>query len=176
MNKQELRAQMREMQHSTAANARFELSAPILRRLAVHPRFVRAHTVALYHALAGEVDTHDFIRYWGTRKRILLPVTCGHNLELRPYQPGMPMNTGPYGIMEPQGEAFSNYADIDLIVVPGLAFDAQGHRLGHGKGYYDRLLLTLQPYNVYKIGMCFEYQKVAQVPTEEHDIAMDEVL
>ena len=66
------------------------------------------------------------------------------------------------------------FLSIELVVVPGMAFDKQGHRLGRGKGYYDRLLPKLT--NAYKLGVCFPYQYIEEVPTDEHDIRMDEVL
>jgi 5-formyltetrahydrofolate cyclo-ligase len=62
-----------------------------------------------------------------------------------------------------------------VTIIPGMAFDVEGHRLGRGKGYYDRFLAKLSP-TTYKIGLCFRWQFVDQVPTDEHDIPMDEVI
>jgi 5-formyltetrahydrofolate cyclo-ligase len=76
--------------------------------------------------------------------------------------------------MEPVGTRFTDYAAIDVAVVPGMVFDAQGHRLGRGKGYYDRFLAKLP--GVYKIGLCFSWQMVDEVPSEANDITMDEVM
>ena len=76
--------------------------------------------------------------------------------------------------MEPTGEVFDNYTDIDLAVIPGVAFDKDGNRMGRGKGYYDRLLPKLG--NTYKIGICLPFQLVEKIPTDEHDVRMDEVL
>jgi 5-formyltetrahydrofolate cyclo-ligase len=61
-----------------------------------------------------------------------------------------------------------------IILVPGIAFDPQGHRLGRGKGYYDRFLAA-HP-DIYKIGVCFDFQKVPEVPVDEFDIPVDEVV
>ena len=62
------------------------------------------------------------------------------------------------------------------LIVPGVAFDRKGNRLGRGKGYYDRLLSRMAHTDVYKLGICFPYQLVESVPTDAHDIAMDEIL
>lgn len=133
-----------------------------------------AHTVLLYHSLPDEVDTHDFIRRWAGQKRILLPVVKGEDLELRPYTGDNCLAEGAFHIDEPTGPAFTDYVAIDLAIIPGVAFDRQGNRLGRGKGYYDRLLPRLE--NTYKIGLCFPCQLVDRIPAEAHDVKMDEVL
>jgi 5-formyltetrahydrofolate cyclo-ligase len=76
--------------------------------------------------------------------------------------------------MEPVGQPFNDYDQVELAVVPGVAFDAEGHRLGRGRGYYDRFLPLLP--HAYKLGLCFDFQKVEHVPTDANDIRMDEVL
>ena len=76
--------------------------------------------------------------------------------------------------MEPSGELFTHYDSIDVAIIPGMAFDAGGNRLGRGKGYYDRLLARIP--DVYKIGICFDFQKVESVPADINDIKMDEVI
>lgn len=78
--------------------------------------------------------------------------------------------------MEPVGSLFpqEEYDQIELAIIPGMAFDAMGHRLGRGKGYYDRLLPQLTA--AYKIGVCYPFQFVSDVPSEEHDVRMNEVI
>ena len=76
--------------------------------------------------------------------------------------------------MEPDGPLFSDYDAIDVAIIPGMSFDAEGNRLGRGKGYYDRFLA--QASSVYKLGICFDFQKVEHVPHTPTDIVMDEVL
>jgi 5-formyltetrahydrofolate cyclo-ligase len=66
-------------------------------------------------------------------------------------------------------------AQLDLIVVPGLAFTAEGNRLGRGAGFYDRFLAGI-PANTVKVGVCFEFQRVSEVPQESHDVKMDAVV
>lgn len=128
----------------------------------------------LYHSLKDEVDTHEFIRKWSRKKRILLPVVVGDDLELRIYTGPEDMTIGAYGIEEPIGELFTDYAAIDFIAVPGVAFDRSGNRLGRGKGYYDRLLPRIP--SAYKAGICFPFQLVEEVPAEAFDIRMDKVI
>lgn len=148
-------------------------SAEILAALEAHPAFRAAHIVLLYYSLKDEVHTHDFVKKWSHVKQILLPVVVGDELELRTYTGPQDLATGAYGIAEPTGELFTDYAAIDLAVIPGVAFDAAGNRLGRGKGYYDRLLPRLA---AFKAGICFPFQLVDEVPAEPFDIRMDAVI
>lgn len=149
-------------------------SVNILAALEAHPAFRAANTVLLYHSLKDEVDTHEFIKKWSGEKRILLPVVKGDDLELRIYTGPQDMKIGAYGIEEPVGETFTDYAEIDFIAVPGVAFDREGNRLGRGKGYYDRLLPRIP--SAFKAGICFPFQLIDQVPTEPFDICMDIII
>lgn len=149
------------------------LSAEILATLEAHPAFRAAHIILLYYSLKDEVDTHDFVWKWSREKLILLPVVVGNELELRVYTGPQDLTIGAYGIEEPIGELFTDYAAIEFAVIPGVAFDAAGNRLGRGKGYYDRLLPHLQ---AFKAGICFPFQLVEEVPAEPFDIRMDAVI
>ena len=151
-------------------------SANILTALEAHPAFRAANTVLLYHSLNDEVDTHEFIRKWSNKKRILLPVVVGDDLELRIYTGPENMSIcGVYGIEEPTGEAFTDYAAIDFIVVPGVAFTAAGARMGRGRGYYDKYL-SQSGFRGVKAGVCYAHQLVGELPVEPHDVFMDYVV
>lgn len=139
-----------------------------------HPAFGQAQTVLLYHSLKDEVQTHAFIEKWSKQKRIVLPVVAGDVLELRLHTGPDDLRAGSYGIAEPTGPLFTDYAAIDLAVIPGVAFDREGHRLGRGKGYYDKLLPLLP--SALKTGLCFPFQLVEEVPAESFDICMDMVI
>jgi 5-formyltetrahydrofolate cyclo-ligase len=130
----------------------------------------------LYSALPDEVPTQKlFDEFLAQGKTVLLPrVVSDTDMELRRYTGRHDLQEGAYGIMEPTGELFTDYDAIDVAIVPGMAFDADGHRLGRGKGYYDRFLSRVP--NIYKIGLCFSWQMVDCVPSDEHDIMMDEVI
>lgn len=162
---------MWKTQHKLSAT---QQSAEIVAALEAHPAFRAANTILLYHSLKDEVDTHAFIQKWSREKQILLPVVVGDDLELRLYTGPEDLAIGAYGIEEPTGALFTDYSAINLIVVPGVAFDRNGNRLGRGKGYYDRLLPRIP--SAYKIGICFPYQVVDEVPAEPFDIRMDEII
>lgn len=125
--------------------------------------------------MEDEVQTHSFIEKWAARKTILLPVVKGDVLKLRLYHPSGEMNEGAFGIKEPAGEAFTDYDKIDLAVIPGVAFDKSGCRLGRGKGYYDKLLPQLKAYT---IGVCFPFQLLNEgvIPMEDFDTPIKEVI
>ncbi|MBO6188901.1 MAG: 5-formyltetrahydrofolate cyclo-ligase [Prevotella sp.] len=146
-------------------------------KLQQHPRIAAAQTVMLYCALPDEVQTLPLIsRLASEGKTVLLPrVTSDTQMELRRYTGKGDLEQGAFGIMEPTGPLFDDYAHIDVAVVPGVAFDRQGHRLGRGKGYYDRFFARV-PLYIYKIGVCFPFQIVDTLPTDAHDIAVDSVI
>ena len=95
-------------------------------------------------------------------------------MEIRLYEKPEDLAEGFYGIMEPMGKLFTDYAGIDVAIVPGMGFDKSGHRLGRGKGYYDRFLP--KAVNAYKIGVCFGFQKLEDIPSDNYDVIMDEVI
>jgi 5-formyltetrahydrofolate cyclo-ligase len=166
-SKQELRKMIRQrkQQHSVG-----ELSD------VNHPAIQKAHTLLLYSALPDEVPTQTLLdKLTAQGKTVLLPkVVSDEDMELRHYTGKADLQQGAFGIMEPCGKVFTDYDSIDVAIVPGMAFDQQGHRLGRGKGYYDRFLAKIP--KVYKIGLCFSWQLVDEVPCDEHDIIMDEII
>lgn len=164
--KQELRKLIRSRKAAFPMEERRAQSTDICERVMQTEQWKKAQTVLLYHALPDEVDTTLLLTC--TDKHILLPVVVGDDLELREYQ-GETCE-GAFHIQEPVGKVFTDYEKIDLAIIPGMAFDREGHRLGRGKGYYDRLLPRLT--HAYRLGICFPFQRLDAVPCEEHDIAM----
>ena len=148
-------------------------SAALLEKLKQHPKFASARTVLLYYSLGDEVQTHDFGEKWPRQKTIWQPVVKGDECELRIYAGRQSLKNGEaYHREETTGEAFTAYEKIDLAIIPGASFDAQGNRLGRGKGYYDKLLPLLHSYN---IGICYNFQVSEKLPVEPFDRRMDEV-
>lgn len=176
MDKSELRNEIKNRKRQFTSLQLRELSFAVIQRLLSHPRLKEAHTIMLYYSLPDEVYTHTVVdSLLMSHKTILLPhVTGNGTMELRLYTGPKDLTTGAYGIMEPTGKFFTEYSTIDLTVVPGVAFDLTGNRMGRGKGYYDRFLPLV--HNAYKIGICFPFQIVDDIPSEEHDIKMDEII
>ena len=176
MHKDDLRREIRQTKRQFTPQQLEELSLPVIRRL--RPLLAEAKTIMAYYSLPDEVNTHALIDdLVAEGKTVLLPkVISDDTMELRRYTDLADLQEGAYQILEPVGEPFTDFAAIDLILVPGLAFDAAGHRLGRGRGYYDRFLHSRnRPYCV-KIGVCFDFQKVDEVPVDAHDMAMDKVV
>ena len=175
-DKRTLRKQIRETKRQFSDKELEELSLPIISRLLSHPVIVGSKTILMYYSLHDEVNTHHAVNQLiASGKTVLLPrVVDGENMEIRVHRNPDDLAPGHYGIMGPTGETYTRYEDIDVAVVPGMAFDQYGHRLGRGKGYYDRFLPKAS--HAYKIGVCFDFQKQETIPTDANDITMDCVL
>ena len=172
MNKKELRQSIRTAKKQHTAEELQKQSATIMQKLAEHPRFLAAEKVMLYASLPDEVETLAFIEAWRHRKTLVLPTVVGDDIIPVELADDTIFAEGNFHIPEPQNHPYTG--DFDLIVVPGMAFDAEGHRLGRGRGYYDRFL-ALHP-QVHTIGLCFDFQFVPEIPCEAHDRIIDEIL
>lgn len=197
MNKQELRKEIRNRKRQFTQEQLGELSLSVISRLQKHPKVRAAHTLLLYYSLPDEVNTHEWIdELVAEGKRVLLPVVINdEDMVIREYTGKQDLAEGSFHIMEPVGKLFGTerYKEIEVAIIPGMSFDDAGHRLGRGKGYYDRFLALLRGIGrnkdtlyksdtgenggtIYKIGICFGFQKLPEIPFEEHDIVMDEVI
>ena len=177
MLKAELRKNIRERKRQFTSKMLGELSLMLINKLLENDKIKEANTILMYYSMPDEVDTHQVVdTLVALGKKVLLPgVINGEGLEIREYKDKNDLKEGiAYHIMEPVGEKYNDYKNIDVAVVPGMSFDDNGNRLGRGKGYYDRFLKQIP--QAYKIGICFNFQKVKAVPTEETDIKMDEVI
>lgn len=134
----------------------------------------KAKVVLAYWSIKDEVFTHDFILKWYKLKTILLPKMNNGLLDLKVFTGINCLKKSiQFDIFEPEGENFSNYSLIDIVIVPGIAFDKDRNRLGRGKGFYDKLLVDLKSH---KVGVCFDYQFFNKIPAENHDIKMDSII
>lgn len=174
MDKKQLRKQIKERKKEFSLSEKIELSEPIFEKIEKEELFKKAKVVLLYYSMDDEVYTHDFVEKHYKTKTILLPCVDGDDLILRQYLGIESMKAGEqFGILEPVGKEFNDLEKIDLMIIPGVAFDKEKNRLGRGRGFYDRLLKTV---NATKIGVCFDFQVVEQVPTEDFDVKMDVVI
>lgn len=172
MDKKELRANIKQLKKAHTKEQLKVQSERILAELEQHPDFIKSKIVMLYSSLPDEVQTHDFIEKWRNTKKIILPTVVGDDIVPVELASDTEFAVGDFNILEPQNNPY--LGSYDLIIVPGVAFDKNGNRIGRGKGYYDRFLS--KHLEVKRIGICFDFQYVEEVPTEPNDIKMDEII
>lgn len=172
MDKKTLRQQIRQKKKEHTQEQLRTQSEIILQKLASHPDFLSANRVMLYASLPDEVQTLNFLEQWKTRKTIILPTVVGDDIIPVELTADCEMVEGDFHILEPESNPYTG--PLDLIVVPGMAFDRQGHRLGRGKGFYDRFLVKYP--GVKTIGICFDFQLIEEVPAEPHDQIISEII
>lgn len=166
--KHRLRASTRAARAALSAEQREHASARIMARLLALPQLRTAHTVLLYAAARDEVDLGGLIAPLHDRGvRTLFPRVRAEHLELVAATDVRTLQLGYRGVREPVGRHVDP-AVVDVAILPGLAFDPRGGRLGAGGGHYDRLLARL-PSSTVRIGVGFTCQVVPQVPLEAHD-------
>lgn len=141
--------------------------------------FQNAVTVLFYSAFSGEVETFEMIkRAQKLGKRIGLPKVIQEKNIMYPTLAGdlnADLEDGPYGIKQTKESKVLSFKDIDMIIVPGVAFDKKKNRLGRGGGYYDRFLKD-RPANIPTVGLAFDFQIVDNLPIDKHDVPVDHVL
>jgi 5-formyltetrahydrofolate cyclo-ligase len=159
-----------------------ELSREIVARFMQLSEYRAAKTVMFYLDVRTEVRTrHDLQAALDSAKKIVVPWCLNGELELFHLENIDELKTGMYKILEPRSELQEvksksvAVAELDLIMVPGVAFDRRGARMGHGKGYYDKLLRHARR-DAPLVAIAFECQLFAGIPTENHDIFMDKIL
>ena len=175
--KADLRREMRARLRAMGSEERARRSEALCETLIQRPEYIRAQTVAIFDPLPSEPDIS--ILWHLAPRRFLYPRIVEDKLqlllaknmdELERTDPNYPFREPPF---LPERIAAPN--EIDLILVPGLAFSADGHRMGRGGGYYDRLLSTLLPHTA-KLGICFNFQLLPEVPMEPHDERVNAVV
>ncbi|MCM8814037.1 MAG: 5-formyltetrahydrofolate cyclo-ligase [Candidatus Omnitrophica bacterium] len=161
---------------------RLRKSLKIKRMLFSLREFRRAKMIMFYLAHEGEVETTGMIYdAWSMGKKVCAPVLQTKEKRMIAAQVTSfttDIEKGPYGILQPQAGCLREIPGelIDLIVVPGVAFDDCGNRLGRGAGYYDRFLAGFQERRVPCIGLAFSFQLLGRIPVSSHDIPMTKVL
>jgi len=175
--KENIRKQIKEKRRKQSKEENRKKSKEIKERLFSLKEYKEAEAILFYISYNGEVFTHDMILESFYKKNIIVPVSNKQDssLTLSHLKSWEELSIGSYGILEPRIEKIrkTNVEDIDLIIVPGVAFDEKGNRLGHGKGYYDRLLKKT---NALTIGLAFEFQIVDNIPTNKHDRPVDIII
>ncbi len=183
----DVKARKRAIRRRAEANRRAqpdkdEASRVICERFAALPEYGEAETVMCYVHMRAEVRTQPFLPAAIEHgKRIVVPYCLKDELGLFLLESMDELAVGTYRILEPKTglrwlpAKQIDAARLDLIMVPGVAFDRQGARLGHGRGYYDKLLSRVRP-EAALVGVAFECQIFPEIPTLPHDVSMDTVI
>lgn len=177
MKKEDIRMRMRARKTLLSDSERSSAAAEVFATLEKMAAFMMADTVLMYHSLSDELSTREFLDKWHGRKRMYLPRVNGVDLDILPYERTR-THLGAFRIEEPDGDGITDVGDIDLIIVPAVAYDTLGRRVGRGKGYYDRLLATAK---ALKVGVAYDWQLLHvadgdSIEAEEHDIPVDYII
>ncbi len=174
MTKDELRISMRQRRREITEE--FKINASDLITKSIIPIISSLKCVMIYLSSFNEPDTSLLVKYlMDNNIKVVVPVSNTETCTITPsYISSLDdLNKGAYGINEPKTINKANVDDIDLILVPGIAFSVSGERIGFGKGYYDKLL---EKFNGVKIGVCYDFQIVNHIPSSPHDIKMDMIV
>jgi 5-formyltetrahydrofolate cyclo-ligase len=179
LSKRDLRARMRSARQQISADSRRRQSQSIARRLQGIIDKESPARIGLYLATAYEVNLDSVIdQCLAQGREVYLPHLGDPQAPFRRFLSWDEIETGPLDLRQPSSKALAaDAASLHLIVVPGLAFDRDGNRLGHGGGWYDKVLSNaITPQKRVVIGVCFEEQIVRTVPYEPFDVRMDMVV
>lgn len=174
VDKKTLRKSVREAVKAMNGGQKRMVSEGIVFALREQIERFGAKVVALFSPLPDEPMIGALIHLLPSTANVVLPRVEGEVMHFYPCL-NSELEIGSYGIMEPQGNVPVEPSEIDLIVVPGVAFAKDGARMGRGKGYYDKYM-SQEGFNAYKIGVCYAVQLVDTIPAEPHDIAVDIVI
>lgn len=172
MDKTQIRVRIKAQKALLSDDERLQAAREAFARLEGHASFKMASRILMYHSLPDELPTLEFIDKWHASKQFYLPRVNGLNLEILPYD-RQRLSLGAFHIEEPQGDDLADVSEMELIVVPAVAYDRQGNRVGRGKGYYDRLLADSR---AMKVGIAYDFQVVDAIDAEPHDVRVDVVI
>lgn len=156
-------------------------SKSIFRELSSTEIYQRSSNVMLYISFRNEVHTGEIIDdLLSIGKKVFIPIAVPSTREILVSElrdPDKDLEVGNYGVLEPKREAVrvSDPGILDLILVPGVAFDEKGYRIGYGAGYYDRFLPGISP-SVPTVGLAFELQMTERLPREKYDFAVQYII
>ena len=174
--KNRLRRNLLGKRRNLPRSLRREKSALILRVLLSEKAFSDASSVALYFPVNGEVDTRGiFEKCVDLEKKVFFPKTLGSGLVFLRTRNFEELTPGAFAIPEPPADAeCARGGELDLVVVPGVAFDFSGNRIGYGKGFYDRFLKDIP--RQARFGLSYRFQVLESIPSDETDVKMGRVI
>ncbi|MEE4252996.1 MAG: 5-formyltetrahydrofolate cyclo-ligase [Desulfuromusa sp.] len=173
MGKALFRKQFLSLRRQLDLSVHLRLSQQAQQQLIASECFARAKTVALYSPINNEVATEQvFLEARKGNKQVYYPRVDGDDLAFFEVRETSELLPGGFGVAEPVTGRQISVTELDLVVVPGVAFDLRGHRLGYGRGYYDRQLAQKTQKTV-SVGLGFESQLCSLLPIDVHDQALD---
>ena len=174
--KRELRSRMRSVRAVLPASAREARSLAAAQRIRELAEYAGAQTLVAFSAIHKEIDPAPLLSEAHAHgKRVGLPRVVGEDLALHLVTPNAALEQGAFGVMEPAASSPPiEPEEVDLVIVPGLAFDVRGHRLGYGRAFYDRLLPTMT--RAFRLGLAYDFQVVMELPDDAHDVPMHAVV
>lgn len=178
MQKEELRKQFAQVRASSHAKMRYDDKQRIFANLRQIPSFVKAKTIMCYFARGSEVPTKNLIlELLNSEKRVVLPRTNTEDKSITPYfiTSIEDLEVASFGVLEPNLNCkICKSEDIDVVLVPAVAFDERGHRLGYGLGFYDRFLPGIK---CETIGLAYDETILnTNLPVDSHDVALNHVV
>lgn len=185
--KQKLRESIKKAISNLPSPIKCQQSLKVQQKLLEHPKYLSSKQIAVYLSINREINTLDIVKnILGTGKKCFIPKFDTTNrqmemIQLNSMEEYDNLPTVKWNIKQPADHTNNVVAspqDFDLIIVPGVAFSTHGHRLGNGGGFYDSYLKScvFSDKKPYLIGLAFNEQKVSDIPIEEHDVVLDEVL
>ncbi|MCK4244837.1 MAG: 5-formyltetrahydrofolate cyclo-ligase [Candidatus Omnitrophica bacterium] len=176
--KEKIRRRVLRLRNSLPPEERREKSKAIKERLFTFFEFKTAKIILLYAAKGSEVETKEMLQEaLSSGKKVGLPITKGEDLLFSQILQFKELSPSTFGILEPKKKYRPlSIERVDLVIVPGIAFDTKGNRIGFGGGFYDRFLSKI-PKRILKIGLVFELQVISEsLPSHRRDVAVDKII
>ncbi len=175
MQKAEIRSQNKQQRSKMSKAEVSEKSKVICKHLFDSDLYKSANTIMLYMPLGNEVDTSSIMeKAFADGKRAVLPVMDAEDIIVPCFaDTNTKFQSGRYSIQEPTDAQIADPRDIDIVLVPGIAFDKYGNRIGFGKGCYDGFLNSTK---AVKIGICYDFQVCNKISADPHDVKMDYII
>lgn len=173
MDKSQIRKLMIKKRLDLSKDEYLAKSNLIIYKLKQHPNFINAKTIGIYVSYKNEVETINLIKEIVESKKICVPKVNGQSMDFCLIRSLDELKSGNYGILEPVSNKIIEKNNIDLLIVPMVAYDNMHNRLGYGGGYYDRYL---QGYLGNVIGLAFSFQKIEALPFEDFDLPIPVII
>jgi len=172
--KNQLKESVLEKRNSLSKEEIIDISNQIQKNLFNLECYKKSKTVMFFVSFNSEVNTHDMIREALKNKTVIVPKVEHHEIEPSVIIDFNNLVTAKFGILEPIELMKIAYKNIDLVLVPGIVFDKEGHRIGYGFGYYDKFLKKVP--KAIKLGLTFDFQVIDKIPREMHDVPVDMIV